>query len=82
MHSKTVQTLMKCDNRGRSSISGKGAHMYKGVGDSLCKFYHIFLKYPMNMKTFSLRPNYSILIGYSKTGGGGGGGLRGFERTP
>ena len=36
--------------RGGSRISGKGDHMYKGLGSSLCRFYLIFLIYPMNMK--------------------------------
>ena len=35
---QTVKTQMKCcirRNRGRSRISGKGVHMYKGVGLAL-----------------------------------------------
>ena len=31
-------------------ISGKGVHMYKGVGVRFADFYLIFLKYPMKMK--------------------------------
>ena len=44
-------------------------HHCKCVG-SLCRFYLIFLKYPIKM-----RQNYSILIGYLKAGGG-------FKQTP
>ena len=32
----------------------RGIHMYKGVGDSLCRFYLLFIKYPMKMKQFGL----------------------------
>ena len=47
-------TLFFMFTRGRSRISGKGIHMYKGVGGSLCWFYLIFLKYPIKMKWFGL----------------------------
>ena len=41
---------MEDDCQGGSRISGKGVHMYKGVGFALLIFSLIFLKYPMKMK--------------------------------
>ena len=35
---------------GRSRISGKGVHMYKGVGVPFADFISCFQKYPMKMK--------------------------------
>ena len=41
--------------RAKIRISGKGVHMYKGVGVCLlCWFYLVFLKYPIKMKYFGL----------------------------
>ena len=40
-------------HRGESRISGKGVHMYKGVGFALVIVSH-FLKYPVEMKLFCL----------------------------
>ena len=40
----------KYNFRGRSRISEKGVHLYKGVGGLLCYYYLIFLKYHMKMK--------------------------------
>ena len=37
--------------RGGSRLSGKGVHMFKGVGVCFADFiYLIYLKYPMKMK--------------------------------
>ena len=49
--------LLKQSNKtsfqGQIQDSGKGVHVYKGVGGSLCCFSLIFLKYPMRMQGFS-----------------------------
>ena len=57
--------------RGRSRISAKGVHMYKGVGVCLADFISFILNIPWKWNTcnlVSLRPNYFIFIGYLKTG--------------
>ena len=54
--------------RGGSRISGKGAHMYKGVGVRFADFISFCLN-----DLVSLRPNYFIFIRYLKTGGREGG---------
>ena len=38
-----------CICRGGSRVSGKGVHMYKGMGSAFLILSH-FLKYPMKMK--------------------------------
>ena len=51
-------------SQGRIQDLWKGVHVYKWVRVASLIFL-ISLKYP-------LRPNYSIFMGYLKTGGGGG----------
>ena len=50
LHENIVKTLAIVMNRGGSRISGKGVHMYKGVGVGFADFISFFLKYPMKMK--------------------------------
>ena len=60
--------------RGGSRISGKGVHMYKGVGVRFADFISFFLNIPWKWNNLvSLGPNYSIFIGYLKTWGREGG---------
>ena len=58
--------------RGGSGISGKGVHIYKGVGVRLADFISFFLK--NENEIIWSHSNYFIFIGCLKTGGGGGGG--------
>ena len=61
--------------RGGSRISEKGVHMYKGVcvcGARFVDFISCFLKHPMKMKCFGLRPNNITFTGYLKMGAGRG----------
>ena len=52
-------------------ISGKGVHMFHGVGVRFADFL-FFLKYPMETKLFHfhriIKPNYFIFIEYLKNG--------------
>ena len=60
--------------RGRSRISGKGVHEYKGVGVRFADFISFFLNMPWKRDNLvSGRPNYFIFIGYLKTRGREGG---------
>ena len=49
---KTIERFYNflCVIRGRSMISGKGVHMYKGVGVRFADLISFFPKYPMKMK--------------------------------
>ena len=52
-------------HNGRSRISGKGVHMYKGVGVRFDDFISFFLNISWKWNNLvSLRPNYLIFIGY------------------
>ena len=59
--------------RGRSKISGKGVHMYKGgcwwgCGARCVEFISFFLNIPWKWNNLiSLRPNYLFFVRYSKT---------------
>ena len=72
--------------RGGSRISVKGVHMFKGVGGWLCRFYLIFLKYPMKMKKFGLTEtklfHFHTIFKNGGCGGGLGGCGGGFKGTP
>ena len=46
-----IAYIISLQSKGGSMISGKGVHMYTGVGYTLLIF---FLKYPMKMKEFGL----------------------------
>ena len=55
---------------GGSRISGKGVHMYKGVGVRFADFISFFLNIPWTWNNLvTLRPNYFIFIGYFKSVG-------------
>ena len=55
--------------RGGSRISGKGVHMYKGVGVRFADFISFFSNIPWKWNNLvSLRPNYFTFIGYLKRG--------------
>ena len=59
--------------RGGSRISGKGVHMYKGVGVRFADWIYFSLNIPWKWNNLvSLRPNYFIFIGYLKNWGQGG----------
>ena len=53
--------------RGGSRISGKGVHIYKGLGVRFADFISFFLKYSM------IEAKFFHFHGILKTGGGGGG---------
>ena len=56
---------MLINSRGWSRISGKGVHVYKGVGVRFVDFTSIFLNIPWKWNNLvSLRPNYFIFTGY------------------
>ena len=51
MYTLLILIVLKfCLTRGGCRISGKGVHIYQGMGGSLCGFNLIFLKYPMKLK--------------------------------
>ena len=67
-----------CSTKGGSKISGKGVHMYQGVGVLSAEVITFFLNIRWKRNNLvSQRPNYFIFIGYLKTSA-----MEGFKWAP